>query len=54
MDVEATPRGRKEEEWHMQQTGSDDKPTKIYSQEERSGKEKAATPPVVTSGVPKL
>lgn len=54
MDFEATSRGRKEEEWHSQQTGSDGKPTEIYSQEERIDREEAATPPVDTTDVPKL
>lgn len=54
VEFKGTSKGRKEEEWHMQQTGSDGKPTKIYSPEERSGREEAATPPVVTTDAPKL
>lgn len=46
-----TSSGRKEKEWPLQQTGSDGKPTEMYSQEGRSGREEAVTHPVVTTGV---
>lgn len=50
-DLEATSRGRKEEEWQTQKTRSDGKPTEIHGQEKKSSRVEAATPTVVMTDV---